>query len=87
MKKIISIIISIICLVSLIFNGISLSKIEDNERTIEDYQKRLNLCQVENKDLYSMKEGLLGENTEYQKTIGELEKELGSCQSELELKK
>lgn len=82
-KKIIGIIISIICIISLVFNSILYSKIEEKEEVIKDYQNRLNLCGEENKDLLSIKEGLLEENTNYQKAIGELTNKVNSCESEL----
>lgn len=82
-KKIINIIISVVCLFSLFFNIKFLSIIENKNKEIDKQDKIVVKYKAELEDIYSMKEALTETVTNQNKTISELNQKLNSCEVQL----
>ena len=82
-KKIINIIISVVCLFSLFFNIKFLSIIENKNKEIDKQDKIVVKYKAELEDVYSMKEALTETVTNQNQTISELNQKLNSCQVQL----
>lgn len=82
-KKIINIIISIVCLFSLFFNIKFLSTIENKNKEIDKQDKVVVRYKAELEDVYSMKEALTETVTNQNQTINELNEKLNSCEVQL----
>ena len=82
-KKIINIIISIVCLFSLFFNIKFLSIIENKNKEIDKQDKIVVKYKAELEDVYSMKEALTETVTNQNQTISELNQKLNSCEVQL----
>lgn len=82
-KKIINIIISVVCLFSLFFNIKFLSIIENKNKEIDKQDKIVVKYKVELEDVYSMKEALTETVTNQNQTISELNQKLNSCEVQL----
>lgn len=82
-KKIINIVISIVCLFSLFFNIKFLSTIEDKDREMDKQDKIVVRYKAELEDVYSMKEALTETVTNQNQTINELNEKLNSCEVQL----
>lgn len=82
-KKIINIIISVICLFSLFFNIKFLSMIENKNKEIDKQDKIVVKYKAELEDVYSMKEALTETVTNQNQTISELNQKLNSCEVQL----
>ena len=82
-KKIINIIISVVCLFSLFFNIKFLSIIENKNKEIDKQDKIVVKYKAELEDVYSMKEALTETVTNQNQTISELNQKLNSCEVQL----
>lgn len=82
-KKIINIIISVVCLFSLFFNIKFLSIIENKNKEIDKQDKIVVKYKAELEDIYSMKEALTETVTNQNQTISELNQKLNSCEVQL----
>ena len=82
-KKIINIIISVVCLFSLFFNIKFLSIIENKNKEIDKQNKIVVKYKAELEDVYSMKEALTETVTNQNQTISELNQKLNSCEVQL----
>lgn len=82
-KKIINIIISVVCLFSLFFNIRFLSIIENKNKEIDKQDKIVVKYKAELEDVYSMKEALTETVTNQNQTISELNQKLNSCEVQL----
>lgn len=82
-KKIINIIISVVCLFSLFFNIKFLSIIENKNKEIDKQDKIVVKYKAELEDVYSMKEALTETVTNQNQTISELNQKLNSCEAQL----
>ena len=82
-KKIINIIISVVCLFSLFFNIKFLSIIENKNKEIDKQDKIVVKYKAEIEDVYSMKEALTETVTNQNQTISELNQKLNSCEVQL----
>ena len=82
-KKIINIIISVVCLFSLFFNIKFLSVIENKNKEIDKQDKIVVKYKAELEDVYSMKEALTETVTNQNQTISELNQKLNSCEVQL----
>lgn len=82
-KKIINIIISVVCLFSLFFNIKFLSIIENKNKEIDKQDKIVVKYKAELEDVYSMKEALTETVTNQNQTISELNQKLNSCEVKL----
>ena len=82
-KKIINIIISVVCLFSLFFNIKFLSIIENKNKEIDKQDKIVVKYKAELEDVYSMKEALTETVTNQNQTISELNEKLNSCEVQL----
>ena len=82
-KKIINIIILIVCLFSLFFNIKFLSIIENKNKEIDKQDKIVVKYKAELEDVYSMKEALTETVTNQNQTISELNQKLNSCEVQL----
>ena len=82
-KKIINIIISVVCLFSLFFNIKFLSMIENKNKEIDKQDKIVVKYKAELEDVYSMKEALTETVTNQTQTISELNQKLNSCEVQL----
>ena len=82
-KKIINIIISVVCLFSLFFNIKFLSIIENKNKEINKQDKIVVKYKAELEDVYSMKEALTETVTNQNQTISELNQKLNSCEVQL----
>lgn len=82
-KKIINIIISVVCLFSLFFNIKFLSMIENKNKEIDKQDKIVVKYKAELEDVYSMKEALTETVTNQNQTISELNQKLNSCEVQL----
>lgn len=82
-KKIINIIILVICLFSLFFNIKFLSIIENKNKEIDKQDKIVVKYKAELEDVYSMKEALTETVTNQNQTISELNQKLNSCEVQL----
>lgn len=82
-KKIINIIISVVCLFSLFFNIKFLSIIENKNKEIDKQDKIVVKYKAELEDVYSMKETLTETVTNQNQTISELNQKLNSCEVQL----
>lgn len=82
-KKIINIIISVVCLFSLFFNIKFLSIIENKNKEIDKQDKIVVKYKAELEDVYSMKEALIETVTNQNQTISELNQKLNSCEVQL----
>lgn len=82
-KKIINIIISVVCLFSLFFNIKFLSIIENKNKEIDKQDKIVVKYKTELEDVYSMKEALTETVTNQNQTISELNQKLNSCEVQL----
>lgn len=82
-KKIINIIISVVCLFSLFFNIKFLSIIENKNKEIDKQDKIVVKYKAELEDVYSMKEALTETVTNQNQTISELNQKLNSCEMQL----
>lgn len=82
-KKIINIIISVVCLFSLFFNIKFLSMIENKNKEIDKQDKIVVKYKAELEDIYSMKEALTETVTNQNQTISELNQKLNSCEVQL----
>ena len=82
-KKIINIIISVVCLFSLFFNIKFLSIIENKNKEIDRQDKIIIKYKAELEDVYSMKEALTETVTNQNQTISELNQKLNSCEVQL----
>lgn len=82
-KKIINIIISVVCLFSLFFNIKFLSIIENKNKEIDKQDKIVVKYKAELEDVYSMKEALTETVTNQNQTISELNQKLNNCEVQL----
>lgn len=82
-KKIINIIILVVCLFSLFFNIKFLSIIENKNKEIDKQDKIVVKYKAELEDVYSMKEALTETVTNQNQTISELNQKLNSCEVQL----
>ena len=82
-KKIINIIISVVCLFSLFFNIKFLSMIENKNKEMDKQDKIVVKYKAELEDVYSMKEALTETVTNQNQTISELNQKLNSCEVQL----
>ena len=82
-KKIINIIISVVCLFSLFFNIKFLSIIENKNKEIDKQDKIVVKYKAELEDVYSIKEALTETVTNQNQTISELNQKLNSCEVQL----
>ena len=82
-KKIINIIISVVCLFSLFFNIKFLSIIENKNKEMDKQDKIVVKYKAELEDVYSMKEALTETVTNQNQTISELNQKLNSCEVQL----
>ena len=82
-KKIINIIISVVCLFSLFFNIKFLSIIENKNKEIDKQNKIVVKYKAELEDVYSIKETLTETVTNQNQTISELNQKLNSCEVQL----
>lgn len=82
-KKIINIIISVVCLFSLFFNIKFLSIIENKNKEIDKQDKIVVKYKAELEDVYSMKEALTETVTNQNQTISKLNQKLNSCEVQL----
>lgn len=82
-KKIINIIILVVCLFSLFFNIKFLSIIENKNKEIDKQDKIVMKYKAELEDVYSMKEALTETVTNQNQTISELNQKLNSCEVQL----
>lgn len=82
-KKIINIIISVVCLFSLFFNIKFLSIIENKNKEIDKQDKIVVKYKAELEDVYSMKEALTETVTNQNQTISKLNQKLNSCEVKL----
>lgn len=82
-KKIINIVISIVCLFSLFFNIKFLSTIEDKDKEIDEQNKIVVRYKAELEDVYSMKEALTETVTNQNQTISDLNQKLNNCEVQL----
>lgn len=82
-KKIINIVISIVCLFSLFFNIKFLSTIEDKDKEIGEQNKIVVRYKAELEDVYSMKEALTETVTNQNQTISDLNQKLNNCEVQL----
>ena len=82
-KKIINIIISVVCLFSLFFNIKFLSIIENKNKEIDKQDKIVIKYKAELEDVYSMNEALTETVTNQNQTISELNQKLNSCEVQL----
>ena len=82
-KKIINIIILVVCLFSLFFNIKFLSMIENKNKEIDKQDKIVVKYKAELEDVYSMKEALTETVTNQNQTISELNQKLNSCEVQL----
>ena len=82
-KKIINIIISVVCLFSLFFNIKFLSIIENKNKEIDKQDKIVVKYKAELEDVYSMKEALTETVTNQNQTISKLNQKLNSCKAQL----
>lgn len=82
-KKIINIIISVVCLFSLFFNIKFLSIIENKNKEIDKQDKIVVKYKAELEDVYSMKEALTETITNQNQTISELNQKLNNCEVQL----
>lgn len=82
-KKIINIIILVVCLFSLFFNIKFLSIIETKNKEIDKQNKIVVKYKTELEDVYSMKEALTETVTNQNQTISELNQKLNSCEVQL----
>ena len=82
-KKIINIIISVVCLFSLFFNIKFLSIIENKNKEIDKQDKIVMKYKAELEDVYSMKEALTETVTNQNQTISELNQKLNNCEVQL----
>lgn len=82
-KKIINIIILVVCLFSLFFNIKFLSIIENKNKEIDKQDKIVMKYKAELEDVYSMKEALTETITNQNQTISELNQKLNSCEVQL----
>ena len=82
-KKIINIIILVVCLFSLFFNIKFLSIIENKNKEIDKQDKIVVKYKAELEDVYSMKEALTETVTNQNQTISELNQKLNSCEAQL----
>ena len=82
-KKIINIIILVVCLFSLFFNIKFLSIIENKNKEIDKQDKIVVKHKAELEDVYSMKEALTETVTNQNQTISELNQKLNSCEVQL----
>lgn len=82
-KKIINIIISVVCLFSLFFNIKFLSIIENKNKEIDKQDKIVVKYKAELEDIYSMKEALTETVTNQNQTISELNQKLNNCEVQL----
>ena len=82
-KKIINIIILVVCLFSLFFNIKFLSIIENKNKEIDKQDKIVVKYKAELEDVYSMKEALTETVTNQNQTISKLNQKLNSCEVQL----
>ena len=82
-KKIINIIISVVCLFSLFFNIKFLSIIETKNKDIDKQNKIVVKYKAELEDVYSIKEALTETVTNQNQTISKLNQKLNSCEVQL----
>lgn len=82
-KKIINIIILVVCLFSLFFNIKFLSIIENKNKEIDKQDKIVVKYKAELEDVYSMKEALTETVTNQNQTISELNQKLNNCEVQL----
>ena len=82
-KKIINIIILVVCLFSLFFNIKFLSIIENKNKEIDKQDKIVVKYKAELEDVYSMKEALTETVINQNQTISELNQKLNSCEVQL----
>lgn len=82
-KKIINIVIWVVCLFSLFFNIKFLSIIENKNKEIDKQDKIVVKYKAELEDVYSMKEALTETVTNQNQTISELNQKLNSCEVQL----
>ena len=82
-KKIINIVILVVCLFSLFFNIKFLSIIENKNKEIDKQDKIVVKYKAELEDVYSMKEALTETVTNQNQTISELNQKLNSCEVQL----
>ena len=82
-KKIINIIISVVCLFSLFFNIKFLSIIENKNKEIDKQDKIVVKYKAELEDVYSIKEALTETVTNQNQTISKLNQKLNSCEVQL----
>lgn len=82
-KKIINVVISIVCLFSLFFNIKFLSTIEDKDKEIDEQNKIVVRYKAELEDVYSMKEALTETVTNQNQTISDLNQKLNNCEVQL----
>lgn len=82
-KKIINIIILVVCLFSLFFNIKFLSIIENKNKEIDKQDKIVVKYKAELEDVYSMKEALTETVTNQNQTISKLNQKLNSCKVQL----
>lgn len=82
-KKIINIVISMVCLFSLFFNIRFLSTIEDKNKKIDEQNKIVVRYKAELEDVYSMKEALTETVTNQNQTINDLNQKLNNCEVQL----
>ena len=82
-KKIINIVILVVCLFSLFFNIKFLSIIENKNKEIDKQDKIVVKYKAELEDVYSIKEALTETVTNQNQTISELNQKLNSCEVQL----
>ena len=82
-KKIINIVILVVCLFSLFFNIKFLSIIETKNKEIDKQDKIVVKYKAELEDIYSMKEALTETVTNQNQTISKLNQKLNSCEVQL----
>lgn len=82
-KKIINIVIWVVCLFSLFFNIKFLSIIENKNKEIDKQDNIVMKYKAELEDVYSMKEALTETVTNQNQTINELNQKLNSCEVQL----
>ena len=82
-KKIINIVIWVVCLFSLFFNIKFLSIIENKNKEIDKQDKIVVKYKAELEDVYSMKEALTETVANQNQTISELNQKLNSCEVQL----
>ena len=82
-KKIINIVILVVCLFSLFFNIKFLSIIETKNKEIDKQNKIVVKYKAELEDVYSIKETLTETVTNQNQTISKLNQKLNSCEVQL----